>query len=114
MASAGVGVTAGEEQGPAVLAGFHDEEVEAVGGVEVEREVVQSGGEPVVAAAGERGGLFEGQVGRAEVPAAAVPRSGLGGWQAFGGEPGTRGRYGVVRALPTGPVRAVYSCDTSG
>lgn len=55
VASAGVGVAVGEEQCPAVLAGLGDEEVDAVGGVDMEREVVQSGGEPVVAFSGECG-----------------------------------------------------------
>ncbi|KQX44507.1 hypothetical protein ASD29_00370 [Streptomyces sp. Root1295] len=38
----------------------------------MEREVVQARSEPVVAVAGERGGLLEYQIGRAEVPAATV------------------------------------------
>ncbi len=70
----------------------------AVGGVDVEREVAQSGGEPVVAFSGERGGLLEYQVGRAEVPAASVfPALVEGVTEVFEAPPQVGDRAGEVR-----------------
>ncbi len=59
LGAAGMGMAVGEEEGTAVVLGLGGEEVDVEGGVDVEEEVVETGGEAVVPWLGEGGGLFQ-------------------------------------------------------
>jgi hypothetical protein len=72
IGAASVGMAVGEQQRPPVVGGVGDERVELGHVADVEGKVVEPGTASVINVAGQRGGLFDDDVGVAELPAASL------------------------------------------
>jgi hypothetical protein len=69
---ASVRMPVGEQQRPAECRSFSSKAVDVLAGSGVEREMVQSGSQPVVLSGGQRGRLLDHEISGAEAPAAPV------------------------------------------